>query len=44
MIPRLLARVFKNHFKQLTVEETMKKIEFDPLINKYELFAKGLRF
>jgi hypothetical protein len=37
---RLLARVSRDRSKQLTVEEMMKKIEFDPLINKYELFTE----
>jgi hypothetical protein len=39
----LLARISRDYFKQLTIEELEKKIKLDPLINTYGLFVERIK-
>lgn len=39
----MLARISRDYFKQLTIEELEKKIKLDPLINTYGLFVERIK-
>ena len=38
-----LARISKDHFKQLTIEELEKRIELDSLISRHKLFTRRIK-